>query len=177
MEVRYFAPNAINFSYHIYLLIVYVIWRYMFAESFWSSITTQQAFITAYLVYFCYFWIFATPYLLLTYFKKPKSIYFKYKIQLPLATEIEHKNVDNSLSLMRCIRVVLFNQIFGTTPVIYCYYKYFSYYYSIDDYHVLPSMLVSILYILLFMTMYEMVFYPIHYLFHLIVLPFQYHKL
>lgn len=89
---------------------------------------------------------------------------------------------ETDYKLFECIKTVLFNQLFGTAPVMYSYYVYSSRYFP-DPTHSnwshsnLPSIPVSIGYIVIFTVMYEFVFYPIHRLFHCHRNFYRFHKL
>ena len=120
---QYEPPRLLqNFTYAV-MLMAYLAWLEFYGPQAWTMVVTEFGLFGAFVgfgfaFYMGWFWLVATPYLLLDHYQKPRWLY-RFKIQL----RRDGRSVPTDPAKLRqAMRVVLFNQFFGTLPVLMVVY-------------------------------------------------------
>ena len=163
---RYEPPKLQqNLSYAV-MLGVYLIWLEAYGGSAWIAVVNELGLFAAFVgggftFYMAWFWLVATPYLLLDRYKKPRWLY-RFKIQSP--RDGRGRSADG-FKLKRAISVVIRNQVLGTLPVIIGVY-YLMVWRGMGVSQVVPGWFEVIWQLGIMVLLEELLFYSVHRLLH-----------
>jgi len=160
---KYFAPTIKNHLVYLTWLILFLVFMEFRGEQVWDWFMarmslTQFILFVGFGFYFTLFWILGAAYLHLYYKRTPKWLY-KYKIQ-------DHGDGEgHRVPIGKSIRLVLFNQFFGTFPYLVAVI-YFMKWIGYSEEAAIPAWWVMTLQIIAMILLQDLFFYINHLYMH-----------